>query len=50
MMLEHARNVGPDRWRLQWVAQEIADHSNGAGMRKLDQHGEIWAMLPECGM
>ena len=50
MMLEHANNLGANCDRLQWVAQEIPDHTDAAGMRKLDQHGEIGAMLPECCM
>src|SRR6516164_1269010 len=47
MMLEHAFDLSPDCDGLHRIAEQVADHANAAGMRQLDQHGEIGAMLLE---
>jgi hypothetical protein len=41
MVLEHAFNIGADRDRLHGIAQKVAHHTNAAGVRQLDEDGEV---------
>ena len=49
-MLEHPVDIGADRNRLCGIAEQIADHAHAAGMRQLDEHGDVGTVPLQCGV